>query len=559
MPDNYGGINRPYGDTPHTLDHPATSLNVADDNATLSTGNLRRKYNFGKSYTKLSFQRDPFIHILNTYRRKPTDDPKWKYTMKRKTTVFKRFGYVVGCSGVGEKVTGDVTITSASSAWGTTPYLAFLASTIEGNANMFATNSVPTTLNQECAIALMGDYAAAKGNKVNVIDAYGSTKTYTLGDLYTKPKHFLTNQIIRINTAAAIATDANGGTLAGYVLARITGVYDLSIYATGTTTVIGEGKILNVKMIRVDSTNKYPVSYGCTTTWSQTDALLFNVYHGVGSNSLAQRLEPARSYVAGNAHHELSGYGQTYRPQPFSTEYGYNQIFKETAMMSNRARATVLKFEANPWAEEWEDKFLEMTYDIAQAGYFGDQYEDDDGITYTQGWVDWALDNANRFGLTLSTKTVDDFLDDYSAFNDPRHKPRLGSSIAYFCRTDVWNWLHQMGGFQKNSAEISPNYRMQWSGEGKLAGVDYSTFKVSGGTMNVVRDIHLDGTVVKIAAIDMNRAFIRPLIGNGINRDVTVYVGVKTIENSGEDYRVDLIQGDIGFEFDAPELHAIWL
>jgi hypothetical protein len=58
---------------------------------------------------------------------------------------------------------------------------------------------------------------------------------------------------------------------------------------------------------------------------------------------------------------------------------------------------------------------------------------------------------------------------------------------------------------------------------------------------------------------DMNQCSIRPLSGNGVNRDIAVYPGVKTVANSGEDYRVDLIQGDIGFEFGAPESHAVWL
>jgi len=49
------------------------------------------------------------------------------------------------------------------------------------------------------------------------------------------------------------------------------------------------------------------------------------------------------------------------------------------------------------------------------------------------------------------------------------------------------------------------------------------------------------------------------LKANGINRDMAVYPGVKTIKNSGEDYRVDLIQADVGFEFTAPETHAVWL
>ena len=125
----------------------------------------------------------------------------------------------------------------------------------------------------------------------------------------------------------------------------------------------------------------------------------------------------------------------------------------------------------------------------------------------------------------------------------------------------IWAWYKVGSRFESLGTTGISHWveHMLFKGTGSLAGVEYSKISVLGGTMNVVKDIHLDGTNVKIAAMDLNHAFIRPLIGNGLNRDVSVYVGVKTLENSGEDYRVDLIQGDLGFEFIAPELHAVWL
>ena len=50
----------------------------------------------------------------------------------------------------------------------------------------------------------------------------------------------------------------------------------------------------------------------------------------------------------------------------------------------------------------------------------------------------------------------------------------------------------------------------------------------------------------------------RPLVGNGLNRDTAVYVGVQTLENSGVDRRVDLIQTEAGMEWRMPEAHAVW-
>ena len=116
-----------------------------------------------------------------------------------------------------------------------------------------------------------------------------------------------------------------------------------------------------------------------------------------------------------------------------------------------------------------------------------------------------------------------------------------------------------MGGFAKNNLETSPNYSMQFSGQGKMGGVSYRQFDVDGSSIRCVRDIHLDGTNVKMIGANMKACKTVALKGNGINRDMAVYPGVKTIKNSGEDYRVDLIQADVGFEFSAPETHAVWL
>ena len=76
--------------------------------------------------------------------------------------------------------------------------------------------------------------------------------------------------------------------------------------------------------------------------------------------------------------------------------------------------------------------------------------------------------------------------------------------------------------------------------------------------MNVVRNIHLDASPVKIVAVNMKHAAYRPLVGNGVNRDTSIYVGVQSLENTGVDRRIDLIQTEAGLEIVMPEAHAIW-
>ena len=50
--------------------------------------------------------------------------------------------------------------------------------------------------------------------------------------------------------------------------------------------------------------------------------------------------------------------------------------------------------------------------------------------------------------------------------------------------------------------------------------------------MNIARCVALDSTDVKILALNMNNVAYRPLVGNGVNRDTAVYVGVQNLENT---------------------------
>tara|TARA_R100000808_G_scaffold20562_1_gene44445 strand:- start:4109 stop:5791 length:1683 start_codon:yes stop_codon:yes gene_type:complete len=543
-------------DRPHTIDHPTQSQPWGSDNYEVPNvnqragrtspdlGDLQRRYDFGNTYTKLSFQRDPFQHLLLAGKQKKfVSDSKFEYAIKRATNTYKRYAYVVG---VDESATdqADVTAQNSQDSWNDTAYTHLLTT---GLSNAYDDTRIQESAGGVFTCLMMGDYKT-HGNLVNKIGKSSSDKQYALGDNLTKPNWFMKDQVIRIPTGAS-----NGGAVTDYVLARITKVSDLIVQQSDGSTQMAQGTFLVCKIIKAaDSSNNYVTSIVSNTA-------LLDVWHGTGSDSIAQKLEPKRTYIAGTAYPELSGYGETWKAQPFSTDYGYTQIFKKTAMMSGRAMATALKFGENPWKNEWADKMAEMNWDIAQAGYFGEQYEDTvDGITYTEGLVNFVLNNGNLFSLDTTTKTIDSFLEDMSAFHDPRHTVAQSNARVYFAGTQVWNWLAMMGGFAKNNLELSPNYSMQFSGQGKMAGVSYRQFEVDGQSVRVVRDIHLDGTNVKLIAANMKACKTVALKGNGINRDMAVYPGVKTIKNSGEDYRVDLIQADVGFEFTAPETHAVW-
>ena len=60
----------------------------------LSTGALRRKYNFGDRVSELSIASDPFFRMVSKLSKKPTDDPEFKFT-ERRPSFHKRYAYVV--------------------------------------------------------------------------------------------------------------------------------------------------------------------------------------------------------------------------------------------------------------------------------------------------------------------------------------------------------------------------------------------------------------------------------------------------------------------------------
>ena len=145
-----------------------------------------------------------------------------------------------------------------------------------------------------------------------------------------------------------------------------------------------------------------------------------------------------------------------------------------------------------------------------------------------------------------------------SNYLDPRYNN--SNATVFFTNTRTYNWLHKLGGYFKNNMEISTNFSadLAVTGRKKVLGLDTTTINTVYGDMNVVRNIHLDGTNIEILGINMKNCKYRPLVGNGVNRDTSVYVGVQTLENSGVDRRVDLILTEAGMEWSMPESHAIW-
>jgi len=489
---------------------PGTSTSDVD------TGNLRRRYNFGDRVSELAIAQDPFFRFLSKCAKKPTDDPSFKFTEKR-GSYHKRYAYVTGwIENDGTEVVGGTA----------------------GDADLVAYNDGGApgamTVGDVIKLYMSADYES-QGNIQNV---YGqSNGAIAVGASGTEPTFFLPGQLVKV----PMSTTDGGGAAVDYLIVKITAV------TTGLTKDSRETVQLDTVLVR-DCVNTSAVYLA---GWSGDDCDL-QVY----DESISSSLEGSRSYVVGSAHEEGSGYPETWKDQPYSTQYGYTQIWKTSMAMTNTARATQLKYEGNEWARIWKEKLIEHKWDMETSLLFGAQQNTT--TQTTQGAVDYIANYGNVFSLDTNTKTADDFLDDMSNYMDPRYNSQ--SANVFFCNTAVYNWLHKLGGYFKNNLEVSSNFRsdIAMTGKKKVFGVDISTFSTPYGDMNVARNIHLDGTNVKLLGIDMKHCAYRPLVGNGVNRDTSVYVGVQTLENSGVDRRVDLILTEAGMEWSMPEAHAMW-
>ena len=502
------------------------------------TGDLRRKYNFGDRVSELNIAQDPFFRFVSKVAKKPTDDPEFKFT-ERRPSYHKRYAYVSnhGQSSPATMAGGNATVTHEHVDAGDIYYF-----------------------------CMIGDYKSAG----NIQTIYGQTGTDVVpGVSGSQPAFFLPNAVVKIPYIVAGSTNFNdsedatnwndtGGTTN---IATTPDDYLIVKVLSVDTTSVSDAAILKTEVINKGSATDDLELTSYSTATNALDAV------DISGKSVALYLEKKRCYVVGSAHAQGTGYPETWKDQPFSTAFGLTQIWKTAMAMDNTTRATVLKYEANEFARIWREKLIEHKFDIEQSLLFGSQGTDSSGAQYTEGALDFCVSYGNIFDGSgmggTGTKSQDDFLDDMSNFLDPRYNN--ASATLFMVSTDVYNWLHKLSGYfsanvQKVGTQSNGIGRADFSIGGKknVFGVDITQIYTPYGVMNVSRNIHLDGTGVKMLAVNMKHCAYRPLVGNGLNRDTAVYVGVQTLENSGVDRRVDLIQTEAGMEWQMPESHAVW-
>jgi hypothetical protein len=438
-------------------------------------------------------------------RKQATDDPQFKFTEER-PSFHKRYAYVVGHGTDGTTyTTNDATVTATNIEQGDTWY-----------------------------VRMKTDYKSAG----NIGSRFGQiTGEVTLGDSGTRPSFFFPGLLVKINFGSDYQTPND------YIIGKVETV------TNGTSEDI-DLKLTIIRTLKTATNNELQ--------WKSATAPMDETYTYPNATTLTTNLESKKTYVVGNAFAKGSGYPDTWADNPYSTGYGMTQIWKTALGMDNTTRATVLKYQGNEWARIWANKLIEHKWDIETDLLFGAQYTDSDGVQYTQGVIDYIINYGTVFDLAHATDTADNFLDDLSQFVDPRYNAT--NAMVFMCDTYTYNWLNKLSGYFNNNIQISPNFRADFSfkGTSNMLGVAVNKIATIYGDLNIVRNVHLDGTGVYIVGVNLNNAKYRPLVGNGLNRDTSVYVGVQTLENSGVDKRVDLILTEAGAQYTMPECHAIW-
>ena len=510
-------------DSPLTLSTHAQ----AQVESTFNTGDLRRRYDFSSRVSELSPDQTPFFRVLSKIAKKATTDPEFK-TLEQRSMWHKRYAYAVAM---------DLSETAVGDAAAYTDY-SFAAGDLQ--------------LDDVMAVAFRTDYLSA-GNVQNIIGQTGTA----VGATGTKPIFHLVNQIVKIPVRLITVANAGSGQdetvpatyTDDYIMVKITAIGTPS--NANAETVYAVCQVVRGITASAVTAHDYFTLAGATYEHTGTtfDAVVTTAY-----------VEKDKCYVVGSAHAEGSSFPSTYKDTPYKDVVGYTQIWKTTMQMTNTARATELKLAKDEWARVWKNKLIEHKWDIETDILFSTKAKDAAGVRYTAGIVDYVLTSGNLFSIDLTTDgtTSDDFLENMSSFMDPRYNS--SAATMFMCDTSTYNWLHKLGGFQKNDVHISDQFRFDFAvtGKKKLFGLPVTQITTPYGDMNVVRNVHLDGSPVRILAVNLKHVAYRPLVGNGVNRDTSVYVGVQSLENTGVDRRIDLIQTEAGLEVVMPEAHAIW-
>ena len=282
----------------------------------------------------------------------------------------------------------------------------------------------------------------------------------------------------------------------------------------------------------------------------------------------------AKCTVIGTSYAEGSGSPDVWS-EGLDDDYGYTQIFKTAAEMSNTSIATRYRGYENEWQRIWNLKLREHKVDIERAMLFG-QRASVSSINYSEGIVGHIVKNATANiddsalsytsgapyfrSAAASEFTYDRLLSDFEVVYDPA---RGGSNNKLALAS-----LPVITYFNKLASNFFMDYSVQaGTGSGLSYQMDVQNIKGSfGHALMEINTVHGSMTLVKeplfrgfadsyLCLVDMSNVAYRPLVGNGLNRDTSITTNV---QQADEDLRKDLILTEAGIEVALPESHILY-
>ena len=280
-------------------------------------------------------------------------------------------------------------------------------------------------------------------------------------------------------------------------------------------------------------------------------------------------LDNKRCQIIGTAYGEGTG-----SPDVFSDSlednYGYTQIFKTAAEITNTAYATQLRGVSNEFERVLAQKMREHKIDIERAMLFN-QKARVGGIQYTEGLVGHIIKNstvvADNSNLSYSSGkgyfrtaaaselTYDRLLSDFEVLFDPA---RGGSNERLaLASLPVISFFNKMGdGFFADNSTASTQYQINMDELSGQFGHQLMEINTVHGSMFMVKEPLFRGHSSGLMMLaDMSKLYYRPLVGNGINRDTQVMTNV---QGADEDLRKDMILTEAGLEVSLPETHSLF-
>jgi hypothetical protein len=318
--------------------------------------------------------------------------------------------------------------------------------------------------------------------------------------------------------------------------------------------------------VRIEST---PIDMGSTTSFTGKVLDLSNVnisgYATVANDDYCQ--------VIGTSFIEGSGAPDVWSDE-ISEDFGYTQIFKTAAELTNTAIATKYRGYANEWDRIWNLKLREHKVDIERAMLFG-QRALQGNIRYTEGAVGHIVKNAEPLDadealsytsgvpyyrtVAAAEMIFDRLLSDFEVLYDPA---RGGSGDRLvLCSLPVITMFNKLadGNFLYESLQASTTHTplgMNFEIKDGNFGHKLHTIDTIHGTAHLVKEPLFRGPSLGLMAfLDMNMIKYRPLVGNGLNRDTFIKTNV---QSDDEDLRKDLILTEAGLELALPESHMLY-